>query len=174
MKTRVIYDIKATDYYLYCEFRLPQQEYLFICYYKEPGYIRYNLGTYTVLPDKELLIERTKTSPIKSKRPYRAGQGCDGSVYAPVMHLYYQLCTNYHIDPIALYQKAYQDHPITLSELQDTCAFALWQGVEIVKNWDEKTLERLLESLTAMNYHQLRSVLETHLNNISSSHQKQT
>lgn len=170
MKTQVIYDIQATEYYLYCEYRIPQQEYLFICYYKEPGCILYNLGTYAVLPDKELLIESTKTSPIKSKRPYRAGQVCDGSVYAPVMHLYYQLCTHYHIDPIALYHEAYNDHPLTLSELQDACAFALWQGVEIITKWNYKTIERILESLTAINFHSLRSVVEDHLNSLQSLH----
>lgn len=94
----------------------------------------------------------------EAERPYLLGGPCDGSIGAPVLALYLDFCARHGLDARTLYAEAYPDE-VWLEE-DDITAPAHWQGVHIPHTWTAACFSGLLESLTAINYHTLRSVLE--------------
>ncbi len=90
-------------------------------------------------------------------RPYLLGQGCDGSITTPVLALYLNFCARHTLDALALYREAYPDEGEL--EIKAIKPFAEWQGVELPYVWTAACFANLLESLSAINYHMLRSVV---------------
>lgn len=163
MKHQVIHDIQTKEYYLYCEYRKKDKQYVFECYVKEPKGIRYNVGCYGNLPSIDYIVERTKELRYVSKRPYKAGQACDGSIGAPALYLYIQLCKAFALNPISLYNKSYDDYRMTQKRIANIQVFAEWQGVEVITTWNKKAITKVLDSLTAINHHSLRGITEATL-----------
>ena len=92
------------------------------------------------------------------KRPYRLGGACDGSIDAPVMALFLDFCARHGLDAAVLYARAYpDDRPLEQGASAD---FARWQGVLIPYAWTAACFAGLLESLTEINNHTLRGVLD--------------
>ena len=99
------------------------------------------------------------------ERPYLLGGKCDGSTAAPVFALYLDFCTRHGLDAQALYGEAY---PVTEALEPDAITtFAHWQGVRIPHIWTAACYRGLLASLTEINNHMLRSVLEEAAEHIS-------
>ncbi len=92
------------------------------------------------------------------RRPYALGQACDGSISAPVMALFLDFCTRHALDAQALYAGAYPE-AATL-EGDAITAFAQWQGVTFPHTWTAACFSGLLESLTEINAHTLRGILD--------------
>lgn len=91
-------------------------------------------------------------------RPYVLGQACDGSISAPVMALYLDFCARHGQDAQTLYAEAYPEaEPL---EGDAITTFAYWQGVAIPHTWTAACFSGLLESLTEINAHTLRGVLD--------------
>ena len=92
------------------------------------------------------------------RRPYRLGGACDGSIDAPVMALLLDFCRRHDLDADVLYALAYPgDTPLARDAITD---FAHWQGVRIPHTWTAACFAGLLASLTEINNHTLRSVLD--------------
>lgn len=135
------------------------KEYVVEVFIKDKGFIWNAVLRYQYLPTKAIIFRDTYAHNCKSPRPYKAGQRCDGTITAPVFHLYSQLCTMIGIDPILLYQATYDDRIFTYDQLAETIKFAEWQGVEIIYEWDQKTIDRVMQSIDAVNMHQLADAL---------------
>lgn len=137
-----------------------EREYVAEVFIKDEGFLWYSVRRYGYLPTKSIIFRDTYAFKCKSPRPYKPGQHCDGSVTAPAIHLYNQLCTIKGIDPIALYNEAYDDSIYTHDQLAEAIRFAEWQGVEIIFHWTEEVIEGIMESLHEINLHQLANLLE--------------
>ncbi len=94
----------------------------------------------------------------KVQRPYLLGDGCDGSITTPVLALYLDFCQRHKLDAATLYAEAYPGEKGLEEEAITT--FADWQEVRIPHKWTAACFEGLLKSLTAINYHMLRSIVE--------------
>ena len=93
-----------------------------------------------------------------SPRPYRLAQACDGSVTGCVLALYVHFCAaNGHV-PDALFRAAYPDER-PLPGWREVVLAADWQCVSYPARWDATAVSGLLESLHAINYHQLAAVV---------------
>lgn len=92
------------------------------------------------------------------KRPYRLGGACDGSIDAPVMALFLDFCTRHGLDADVLHALAYPDDPPP--EQGAITDFARWQGVFVPHTWTAACFSGLLASLTEINCHTLRGVLD--------------
>ena len=136
------------------------REYVAEVYIKDKGFVWYAVMRYKGIPTKSIIFRDTYALKCQSPRPYKPGQACDGSITAPALHLYSQLCKALDIDPIALYNEAYDDHIFTEQQLAETIRFAEWQGVEIVYEWRQDVIESVLESLREVNMHQLANLVE--------------
>lgn len=159
----VIYDIRTDEYSVYLEQRANND---FVCnvYVKHSDSIRHMINVYGEQPTIAQMLGDVLSYSTTSKRPYKARQPCDGSIDSPTFHLYFQLCKAFSLDPVTIYLEAYDDDRTfnhdTVVAITD---FAEWQGVEIIKEWDSYNILRVLDSLTEINNHQLRSVLEDKL-----------
>jgi hypothetical protein len=99
------------------------------------------------------------------RRPYVLGQACDGSICVPVMALYLDFCTRHALDAQALYAQAYPEaEPL---EQDAITAFANWQGVALPHTWTAACFSGLLESLTEINAHTLRGILDDAATSVS-------
>lgn len=99
------------------------------------------------------------------QRPYVLGQACDGSISAPVMALYLDFCARHALDAQALYAEAYPE--AGLLERDAITAFANWQGVTLPHTWTGACFSGLLESLTEINAHTLRGILDDAATSVS-------
>jgi hypothetical protein len=164
MKTSHIrHDVHTKEYSVYCEERICGKEFIAEAFVKGAGHVRHMVNLYFHVPTvTEILFDATKFS-VHSPRPYKAGQSCDGSITSPVLHLYFQCCSAFNLNPIECYRQAYNDISLTRKDIQSIIAFATWQGVEIITDWNTDNIERVLDSLTKINNHSLRSVLEEKL-----------
>ncbi len=99
------------------------------------------------------------------RRPYVLGQACDGSISAPVMALYLDFCTRHDLDAQVLYAAAYPEAELLEEDAIDT--FAKWQGVTLPHTWTAACFSGLLESLTEINAHTLRSILNDAATSVS-------
>jgi hypothetical protein len=136
------------------------REYVAEVYIKDKGFIWYAVMRYQRLPTKSLIFRDTYAMHCKSPRPYKPAQLCDGSITAPALHLYNPLCKVMDIDPIALYNEAYDDHIFTHEQLAEILRFAEWQGVEVIYEWSQAVISKVIESLHEVNMHQLASIIE--------------
>jgi hypothetical protein len=127
---------------------------------RDKGFVWHAVLRYSREPKLSEVIRDTYLMKCKSPRPYRAGQACDGSITAPVFHLYDQLCARFNFDPVETYLEAYDDHILTAEQLGAIIAFADWQGVERIGEMDARVIERILESIREVNMHQLANLLE--------------
>lgn len=152
-------ELTETYSLMVCEFPR-DKEYVAEVYIKDEGFVWYGVMRYRRFPLKSTIFRDTYAMKCKSPRPYKPGQPCDGSITAPALHLYNQLCTVIGIDPVAIYNEAYEDHIFTGQQLAETIRFAEWQGVEVIYQWNQQVIEDVLESLHEVNMHQLANVLE--------------
>jgi hypothetical protein len=132
-----------------------KDEVVFEGYAKCPGGIKYFVWRYEkgVSPHaaKADLLEHGSFSP----RPYQLAQACDGSVTGCALALLARFCRDCDHDAEALMHAAYPNEK--RRDLNETVAFADWQGVAYPAQWDERAKAGLLESLHAVNYHSLAS-----------------
>jgi hypothetical protein len=97
-----------------------------------------------------------------SLRPYRLGQACDGTIGSPVLHAYHVACSALGLDADRLYKRAYPERTDNPPDWNGCRRHAEWQGdVVWPARWDQAALEGLGESLTAINYHSLRSAFQS-------------
>lgn len=100
------------------------------------------------------LAERKIVSP----RPYRLGQACDGTIGSPVLHAFRVACDALGLDADALYREAYAERDEEPPAWSECRRHAVWQGgVVWPERWDAAPIAGLEASLTAINYHSLRS-----------------
>lgn len=91
-----------------------------------------------------------------SKRPYRLGQVCDGTIQDCVYGLLILYCRAHPIDLEQLLAQAYPDQPPFTEKYQKaTLQCALEQGIVIPDQWDDMALNGLIDSLTEINCHTL-------------------
>jgi hypothetical protein len=135
-------------------------EYVAEVFIKDEDCIWYSILRYDYLPTLGKLMRDTYILNCKSPRPYMPGQVCDGSITSPVFHLYYQLCIHLWLDPIELYNEAYDDRVFTNDQLKENLAFADWQGVTEIELFDAPTTAKVIESIREVNMHQLANLLE--------------
>jgi hypothetical protein len=140
-----------------------EKEYVAEVFIKDEGFVWYSVKRYSYLPTKSIIFRDTYAMNCKSPRPYKPGQACDGSITAPALHLYAQMCKALQSDPIALYSKAYEDSIFTEEQLSEIIRFAEWQGVEVIYDWNSSVMDLVLESLHEINYHQLANVLDEYI-----------
>jgi hypothetical protein len=93
-----------------------------------------------------------------SPRPYRLAQACDGSINECVLALFVKFCAATGHLPDALFGAAYPDEK-PRPRWHEVVITADWQGVRYPARWDATAVAGLLESLHAINYHQLASVV---------------
>lgn len=93
-----------------------------------------------------------------SPRPYCLAQACDGSVNECVLALFVHFCAANGHAPDALFRAAYPDER-PLPGWREVVLAADWQGVGYPACWNRTALAGLLESLHAINYHQLAAVV---------------
>lgn len=159
----VIYDIRTDGYSVYLEQRAIND---FVCnvYVKHSDSIRHMVNVYAEQPTIAQMLGDVLSYSVTSKRPYKAGQPCDGSIDSPTFHLFFQLCKAFSLDPVSCYLEAYDDdRTFNHNDVIAITDFAEWQGVEVITNWTSHNILRVLDSLTEINNHQLRSILEDKL-----------
>ncbi len=159
----IVTDKRNGEYSVYVEYVEPGKVYLAECLVRRKGSVRFFLNTYAGKPSELQVLLDTMDYGTESPRPYRAGQACDGSIAAPVFHLYAQLCDRYGMDPVSLYNATYPDDPISGEWLAECLANAEWQGVERIARWDRENTGRVLKSLTEANRRLLREKVEEYL-----------
>lgn len=111
---------------------------------------------------QELWVNKRKVMSTKSKRPYKLGQSCDGTIDTCVHALFIEYCHSKKLNPYELYHQAYPDSEKTYYNeniQQEILAEAFKQGVCILKHWGKKEFDGLIESLTEINNHSLVGVL---------------
>lgn len=159
----IIYDISTEEYSVYCIYQPTSKDFLSEVFVKVPNAVYYLVMRHEYQPTMATLLLLAKQHGVKSPRPYKAGQPCDGSIGAPAYYLYFTLCTHFSFSPTELYEEAYPGETLTPEEVQSIISFATWQEVEVITEWSDTTITRILESLTEINHHQLRTVVEEHL-----------
>ncbi len=115
-------------------------------------------------PSEAACVQCALDSGYFSARPYQPGQSCDGSIDSAALTLYFRFCETNQIDALALLRTAYPDEgdwdEPTRAKI---IAQGSWEGVAVPETWDEAAIAGVLDSLTEINYHSLRSVLEEFL-----------
>ena len=93
-----------------------------------------------------------------SKRPYRPGQPCDGTIDACVHALLMDFCKRTGLcDYRELHEEAYGEK-LSDEEVKWTKEFAEWQGVAYPEKWNFEAVNGLIKSLEEINNHQLIEV----------------
>lgn len=156
----LVMDKRDEKSHIYVEQTEHGKKYVVECFVKEGCYVLHKIFVYAKLPAEEQILMDTLEHGCKSRRPYQAGQVCDGSIAAPVFHLYAQLCWQTGIDPVHLYNSNYPNNPISEVWLLECLDHAEWQGVEQITKWDKATIQRVLQSLTEVNLQEIRTTLE--------------
>lgn len=94
-----------------------------------------------------------------SPRPYRIGQGSDGTTGSCILASFYQFCVSASLDPVALYLQAYPGGLEADHHLHTTRQIAAWQGVIYPASWGEQEIRRLLRDLSSSNNHRLATLV---------------
>lgn len=95
-----------------------------------------------------------------SKRPYRLGQACDGTIDDCVYGLLLLFCRDRHLSLEHLLAEAYPHaEPFSKRHQEAALERALAQGIHIPDCWDDEAVQGLLDSLTEINHHSLVGVL---------------
>ena len=132
------------------------------CYLKtDDGNLKHLITRYGMFKQEithHLLLEETSDQGHVSKRPYKPGQRCDGSIDAPVMVLIDDFLATKGLDVVAIMNEAYPyEDPHTAEDLQASIEFGRWQGVKIPTKWSENYYNKLLQSIAAVNMSDLKS-----------------
>ena len=160
MMSNIIMDVQ-TDEHSVLVIEYPRdKECVAEVFIKDEGCIWYSVLRYGYRPTLAKLFQDTYALNCKSTRPYLPGQACDGSITSPVFHLYNQLCVHMGLDPIEIYNEAYDDHVFTHDQLRENITFAEWQGVERIDVFDATTISKVITSIHEVNMHQLANLLE--------------
>jgi hypothetical protein len=93
-----------------------------------------------------------------SPRPYQLGETCDGSITECVLALFVNFCNATDRAPDALFRAAYPDDR-RIPVWDEIMSVADWQGVCCPTHWNANAVAGLLQSLHAINYHQLAAVV---------------
>lgn len=165
VETIEVQEIETEKYYIWIGEQPYFKNYKFIveAYYKEKKGVRHLVHRFNQKPAVEEIIEILKQSYL-SKRPYKLKQKCDGSINSPVLALFNSFCINNNLDPVEIYNLAYEEQTLTKEELELIVKFGEWQGVNYPVEWNNKAIKGLLESLGEINYHSLVSYLYEILN----------
>ncbi|MBS1594113.1 MAG: hypothetical protein JST90_07295 [Bacteroidetes bacterium] len=159
---------ELTDSYSITVVEFPREkEYVAEVFIKDKDLIWYGVKRYGYLPTKSIIFRDTYAMHCKSPRPYKPGQICDGSITAPALHLFIQLCEAINADPVGIYAQAYEDSIFTNDQISEIKRFAEWQGVEIIYDWNPSVITAVLESLHEVNYHQLANTIEEYMCHLS-------
>lgn len=148
--------------YVWIELNRRYNDYLVDAYHKVEGGIKHWVCRYPSYCLEWILGDVQQRGNF-SKRPFKLGQGCDGSGDACCAALYHDFCTQHGLDPLELYRRAYQVHDGDRYSDPDYSAIlqeANWQGVKYPQSWGEPELGGLLDSLYAINNRSLVQVLE--------------
>ena len=119
--------------------------------YKGKGKIRVQLFCDSILVQEN-------TSP----RPYELGQNCDGTIDNCALAAYFVFCADHDINGFELLAESYPNEEwIDNNEFfNELMLRGMAEGVELPHKWTDKSAGLLLESLTEINYHQLRNCLQ--------------
>jgi len=95
-----------------------------------------------------------------SPRPYQLAQVCDGSITGCVLALFSAFCEARQLDPTALLRQAYADEPaFTIPDFVEIHRNADWERTAYPARWDRAAMRGLVESLHAINYHDLANIV---------------
>ena len=111
-----------------------------------------------VIDEQELVAECLQQGTF-SARPYTLGQGGDSTIGACIDALYTHMCESKHLDPQALYVRAYPRPSDLEIDSPVIRHLAEWQGVIYPNIWDKQEVLHLLDDLASMNNHALVTVL---------------
>lgn len=161
MISTVIDEIRDETFDLWVGYDDKLSEYLVEACAKVPGGIRHLVNRYG-----QLDVERYMNDVLEyghfSVRPYKPGQSCDGSITQCALALFVSWCKGVGLNPEELHRRAYPDEePPDFAEVSAT---ANWEGVDYPVKWTAKSKSAMLDSLTEINYHSLRSVVEEVIN----------
>jgi len=140
-----------------------QGDYLVEADVKAEGGIRHCVYRTTDKPTVIGVLNLVRHSDLPiSPRPYQLAQACDGTIGSPVLALFVRFCNSRGLDPAVIMVDAYPDesgewdaeHYRAIVEEAD------WQGVAYPECWDSAAVSGLVESLHAINYHQLAGLIE--------------
>jgi hypothetical protein len=132
---------------------------------KAEGGIRhciYRTPDKTTVIDVLNLVRRSGRSELPiSPRPYQLAQACDGSIVSPVLALFVRFCESRGLDPTIIMVGAYPDESSEwhVEYFRKIVEEAEWQGVAYPACWDSAAVAGLVESLHAINYHQLAGLI---------------
>ena len=132
-------------------------EVVFEGFVKCEGGVRHLVHRYETVTVHQAALDTLEYGTF-SPRPYQLSQACDGSITECALALFVHFCNVVRRGPDALFRAAYPAHrqsPVW-SEVVGT---ADWQGVHYPTHWNASTITGLLESLHAVNYHQLAAVV---------------
>lgn len=137
------------------------KRYFATCYVKRSQGILYTTTSHAIQPPTGEIVDETVRKNCLSKRKYVLGQPPDGSIVAPVFHLFDQYCHAHGLCSLELYQQAYPYQGFTEANRHQAIELAEWQGVEwIYFGWDNHLLQLLFEGLSDAYLHPLRHILE--------------
>ena len=137
-----------------------KKDYYAEVFIKDEGFVWYAALQYQRMPTRSIIIRDTYAYKCKSPRPYQPGQACGGNITACVFHLFDQLCQLMGIDPLETYRKAYDDRILTRGQFDEILAFAEWQGVEEIIEWNQGVIDQIIESIREANMNLLASIVE--------------
>lgn len=120
--------------------------------------VRHLVHRYTTVTLHEAALD-TLQHGMFSPRPYRLAQACDGSINACVLSLFSRFCSAKQHSPDALFRAAYPDDRKGPAWSEIVHA-GDWQGVRYPARWNAAAVDGLIESLHAINYHQLATVVK--------------
>ena len=112
---------------------------------------------------QRMYIDGAMCQEVFSRRPYRLGQHCDGTIDTCVHALFILWCQVNAFDPEHVYATAYPEEPrsdYSAAAQRRVLSQANAEGIVVPQNWDEKSFMSLLDSLTQINNHLLTEVVE--------------
>jgi hypothetical protein len=153
-------DLVTPDLWISSRFDLVAQQYQVEVYAKVrgPRGIRHLLWWGPDFEQEQLLREALALGTF-SVRPYRLGQGTDGTASACIDALYRHFCAARDLDPEALYERAYQKRAEPGYDPLQTRRLAEWQGLVYPALWGDKEVLKLLHDLGTINNHGLVSAI---------------
>ena len=153
-------DLVTPDHWISSRFDSVAQQYQVEVYAKVrgPRGIRHLLWWGPAF-DQEQLLREALAQGAFSVRPYRLGQGADGSASACIDALYRAFCAARDLDPEALYERAYQKRSEPGYDRLLTRRLAEWQGLVYPTAWGDREALKLLHDLGTINNHGLVSAV---------------
>lgn len=156
-----VYQMLDRECYVHITYHPTAKRYFATCFVKRAQGILYGTTSHVIQPPVGEIVDETVRLNCLSKRKYILGQRPDGSIIAPVFHLFDQYCKTQGLCSLSLYQRTYPHHLFTEEHHMQAIELAEWQGVEwIFYSWDTRLYKLLLEALSDAYLHPLRHVLE--------------